>query len=308
MARYLVMRLAQGMLAIFLLSVLVFILARATGDPLQLFLPLEAPIEQQEAIARSLGLDKSYPEQFLTFVAGMLRGDFGDSVRYKVAAADLFWQRLPNTLRLMIPAFVIVQLLGVVTGVVAASGRGSLVSRLFGFVAVFGLAVPGFWIAVMLMLVFAVELGWLPAARMGGPEHFVLPLAALTVTGVAGTMRLTRSSMLEQLNSEYIKLARIKGVSEGAIVWKHALKNSLTAVVASMGTSFALLLTGSILIENVFAWPGTGRLLHEGISNRDFPIVQTLVIFQGAFLVLINLGADLLQALIDPRVRITGSR
>ncbi len=308
MLKYIFRRLGQGLLAVFLLSALIFVLARATGDPLQLFLPLDASVELQEAMARSLGLDRPYPEQFLGFLTGMLRGDFGDSVRYRVPATKLFWDRLPNTLMLMVPAFVLVNVLGVVTGVVAAAARGTFASRLLGFVAVLGLAVPAFWVAIMLMLVFAVQLGWLPAARMGGPEHFVLPLVAMTVTGVAGTMRLARSSMLEQLGREYVKLARVKGVSEGAIVWKHALKNSLTAVVASMGTSFALLLTGSILVENVFAWPGTGRLLQEGISGRDFPVVQALIVFQGIALVLVNLGADLLQALIDPRVRIAGSR
>ena len=304
MAAYVANRLFQGLLAVVLLTVLIFVLARATGDPLQLFLPLDAPPEVQRAIARSLGLDRPVWQQFETYIVNLLHGDFGTSIRYGVPAISLFWQRLPNTLVLMIPAFILTQVIGVVSGVVAASRRGQRISKFLGFAAVLGLAVPAFWIAIMLMLVFAVNLDWLPAARMGGPESFILPLIALTIPGIAETMRLTRSSMLEQLRKEYIKLARIKGVSETRIVWAHALKNSLTAVVAAAGTTFALLLTGSILIENVFAWPGTGRLLWEAISNRDFPVVQCLIVLQGLSLVLINLAADLIQRWLDPRVRL----
>jgi len=287
-----------------MLAALIFVLARATGDPVQMFMPLDASEEVQEAVRRSLGLDRPVLEQFVSYIFNLARGDFGLSVKYRVPAAELFWQRLPNTLILLVPAFIIAKVLGVVAGVVAASWRGHWVAGLLGFSAVLGLAVPAFWIAVMLMLVFSVNLGWLPAARMGGPQSFILPLIAITVPDIAETMRLTRSSMLEQLRKEYTKLARVKGVSEGNIVWRHALKNSLTAVIAASGASFALLLTGSILIENVFAWPGTGRLLWEGIQNRDFPVVQALIILQGLALVLMNLAADLLHAYVDPRVRL----
>jgi len=220
----------------------------------------------------------------------------------------MFWERLPNTLILLLPAFVIGHVLSVPLGVIAATTRGTWKSSFLGGIAVFGIAVPPFWIAIMLMLVFAVKLDWLPAARMGSPEHYLLPFTTLLLGGVAGTMRLVRSSMLDQLDSEYIRLARAKGASERRVIWVHAFRNSTTALVASTGTGFALLLTGSILIENVFAWPGVGRLLQEGMSGNDFPLVQTLIVLQGLALVVINLLADIAQSLLDPRIRLTGSQ
>jgi peptide/nickel transport system permease protein len=305
MTSFIFKRFLQGILAVFLLTVLIFVLARATGDPVQLYLPLDSTEAQEASLRISLGLDGSLLDQFVAFMGNLAQGDFGDSLKFGIPATDLFWARLPNTLRLMIPAFFISHILAVLMGVVAAARRGSWVSTGLGGFAALGLAVPGFWIAIMFMLVFSVNLGWLPAARMGSPEHYVLPLLVLVIGGTAGTMRLARSSMLEQLDSEYIRLARAKGVSERAVIWRHALMNSSTSVVAASGAGFALLLTGSILIENVFAWPGTGRLLQEAIAGRDFTVVQTLIILQGVALVVINLIADILQARLDPRIRIS---
>jgi peptide/nickel transport system permease protein len=305
---YLIKRLAQGLLAVLMLSTLVFGLSRMSGDPVQAYLDLDATEQDELRVRRSLGLDRSILYQYGAFLSRLAQGDFGNSFRYKKPAISMFWERLPNTLILLLPAFVIGHVLSVPLGVIAATTRGTWKSSFLGGIAVFGIAVPPFWIAIMLMLVFAVKLDWLPAARMGSPEHYLLPFTTLLLGGVAGTMRLVRSSMLDQLDSEYIRLARAKGASERRVIWVHAFRNSTTALVASTGTGFALLLTGSILIENVFAWPGVGRLLQEGMSGNDFPLVQTLIVLQGLALVVINLLADIAQSLLDPRIRLTGSQ
>ena len=303
MQKYILGRFFSGIIAITLLAVIVFVLLRATGNPLDLLLPLDASEELRKRVEIQLGLDRTIIEQFLIFMNGILHGDFGQSVRYRLPVLELFQARIFASLSLILPAFALAFLAGIPLGVVAAINRGRSLGRIAGVVGVVGMAAPSFWLALVLILIFAVTLGWLPAARMGGADHYVLPVVTLSVFLVAGIMRLVRSSMLEALDSEYVKLARLKGVSEQAVIWNHALRNSLTTTISFAGVYFAVLITGTIVIEKVFAWPGVGRLLYEGIMFRDYPVVQGLIILKGALIVGVNLLVDILYCYLDPRIR-----
>jgi peptide/nickel transport system permease protein len=193
--------------------------------------------------------------------------------------------------------------LGIPLGVLAALNRGRLIDRLAGTVAVLGIAVPSFWLGIVLIFIFSVQLGWLPSGRMGGPEHFVLPVITLGTFLTAGFMRLTRSSMLEVMESEYVKLARIKGLSEGIVIWKHCLRNALIPLLTLWGVFVGNLITGAIVTETVFAWPGIGRLTYEAVIYRDFPMLQTVIILKAILILFINLVVDILYAYVDPRIR-----
>ena len=195
-------------------------------------------------------------------------------------------------------------MLGIPLGVVAALNRGSFLDRAAGTVAVLGIAMPSFWLGIVLIFVFSVELGWLPSGRMGGPEHYVLPVITLGAFLIAGFMRLTRSSMLEVMESEFVKLARIKGLSEGVVIWKHCLRNALIPVLTLWGVFVGNLITGAIVTETVFAWPGIGRLTYEAVIYRDFPLLQAVIILKSILILSINLVVDILYAYVDPRIRL----
>jgi peptide/nickel transport system permease protein len=219
-------------------------------------------------------------------------------------AVDAFFERLPNTLVLIPWALLLGMALGIPLGVVAALHRGGMLDRLAGTVAVLGVAMPSFWLGVLLIFVFSVELDWLPSGRMGGPEHFVLPVITLGTFLVAGFMRITRSSMLEVMESEFVKLARIKGLGEGVVIWKHCLRNALIPVLTLWGVFVGNLITGAIVTETVFAWPGIGRLTYEAVIYRDFPLLQAVIILKSILILTINLGVDVLYAYVDPRIRL----
>ncbi len=196
-------------------------------------------------------------------------------------------------------------IIGVPLGVLAALNRGNFIDRLAGGVAVIGVATPNFWLGILLIFIFSVELGWLPSGRMGGPEHYVLPVVTMGLFLVAGFMRLVRSSMLEIMDSEFIKLARIKGLSETVVIWKHCLRNALIPVLTLWGVFVGNLVTGSIVAETVFAWPGVGRLTYEAVIFRDFPLLQAVVILHAVMILAVNLMVDILYAYVDPRIRLT---
>jgi peptide/nickel transport system permease protein len=303
MQRYMVNRLLQGLVAICLLAVVVFILSRASGNPLDLLVPVDASPEVRERIAEKLGLNRSYPAQFYSFFAGLLRGDFGESMRYRLPTLDLFWDRFPNSLSLILPALILAFIVGVPLGVLAALHRGRWIDRLCEFVGVIGMAAPTFWLGLLFILVFAVHFQVLPSARMGGLRHYILPVSSLAFFLVAGIMRLTRSSMLEVLDSEYVKLARIKGIPERVVIFRHCLRNSLNATFSFAGVYFAILIGGAVVVETVFAWPGVGRLLYEGIMYRDYPLIQAQIILNGIFILIVNLLIDILYAYLNPRIR-----
>jgi peptide/nickel transport system permease protein len=301
--RYILGRLLQGAVLLFVLALVIFALARVTGNPADLLLPEDATREDRADLLRTLGLDRPVHEQLVVFLSGAVRGDLGQSIRYRKPAVEVFFERLPNTLTLLPLALATAILVSVPLGVLAAVHRGTLIDRCCSAVAVLGIATPSFWLGIVLIYVFSIQLGWLPSARMGGPSHYVLPVVTLSAFLVAGMMRLVRSSMLEVLDSEFVKLARIKGLSQTVVVWKHCLRNALIPVVTLFGVFFALLVTGAIVTETVFAWPGVGRLTYEAVIFRDYPLLQAVILLKAIIVLGVNLAVDVLYAYLDPRVR-----
>ena len=285
MIRFVVSRVLQSLVALAILSVVVFILARATGDPLQLILPMSATPEEYAEARHYLGLDRPYVEQYLSFVGRAVTGDFGNSLRLAAFAMGI-------SLSIAFPL-----------GILAAVKKGTGLDRTAQVIAVLGQSLPTFWVAIVLVEVVAGRLQWLPAGGNQGFTSYVLPGFTLGWFVVAGMMRLLRSGMLEVLDSEYVKLARVKGVVEHRVVWMHALKNALIPVVTFAGIYFSILVTTAIVVETVFAWPGLGRLAYEGISSRDFPVIQAVVLTTAAIVAVVNLSVDCLYAVIDPRIR-----
>ncbi|MFQ5825991.1 MAG: ABC transporter permease [Dehalococcoidia bacterium] len=303
MQRYVLGRFLQALVAVFILSVVIFVLGRSSGDPIEVLLPPEATEEARETLRQALGLDKSWPVQYYLWVSHAVRGDFGRGFKSGMPVMELIKQRFPNSLRLAAVSLMITCLMGFPLGVIAAVKKGTAVDTLAKIIAVLGQSLPMFWVGIVLIQIFAVWLQIFPASGMGGPEHYILPAFTLGWWVVAGVMRLLRSSMLEVLDSEFVKMARIKGVSERAVIWKHTLRNALIPVVTFGGVYFAILITAAILVEVVFAWPGMGRLVYEAIIFRDFPIIQGVVLTTAAIVVTVNLLVDIMYAYIDPRIR-----
>jgi ABC-type dipeptide/oligopeptide/nickel transport system permease component len=294
---------AQGIVLLFVLAIVVFSLARVTGNPADLLLPEDASREDRAHLLRALGLDRPIHEQLVVFMKGAVRGDLGHSIRYRKPAVEVFFERLPNTLTLVPLALLSAIVISIPLGLLAAVYRGTFIDRVCGTVAVLGIAVPSFWLGIVLIYVFSIQLGWLPSARMGGPAHYVLPVITMSAFLIAGMMRLVRSSVLEVLDTEFVKLARIKGLSQTVVIWKHCLRNALIPVVTLFGVFFALLVTGAIVTETVFAWPGVGRLVYEAVIFRDYPLLQAVILLKAIIVLGVNLVVDVLYAYLDPRVR-----
>jgi peptide/nickel transport system permease protein len=304
MGGFIARRLLQGLILLVLVATVVFFLGRLTGNPVDLMLPEDATAEDRAHMIEALGLDGSLFTQYVAFIGSALQGDLGTSLRMRQPAVDVFFSRLPNTLAIIPWALLLAMLVGIPLGVVAALNRGRFLDRAAATIAVLGIATPSFWLGIVLIFVFSVELGWLPSGRMGGPEHYVLPVITLGTFLTAGFMRLTRSSMLEVLESEYVKLARIKGLSESVVIWKHCLRNALIPVLTLWGVFVGNLITGAIVTETVFAWPGVGRLTYEAVIYRDFPLLQAVIILKAILILSINLVVDILYAYVDPRIRL----
>jgi len=304
MRRYIVQRLWQGVILLVLVTTIVFFLGRLTGNPVDLMLPEDATEEDRVALIATLGLDAPMHEQFGIFILNAVQGDLGVSHRYRAPVVDIFFSRLPNTLKIVPSAMILAIIMAIPLGIVSAVRRGSMIDRVSGTIAVLGIATPNFWLGILLIYVFSVQLGWLPSARMGTPLHYVLPTITLGTFLVAGFMRLIRSSMLDILDSEFVKLARIKGLSETTVVWKHCLRNALIPVLTLWGVFMGGLVTGAIVTETVFAWPGIGRLTFEAVIFRDYPLLQAVIIMDAVLILLINLMVDILYAYIDPRIRL----
>jgi peptide/nickel transport system permease protein len=301
--RFILRRILQSVLLLFVLALVIFAMARVSGNPADLLLREDATQEDRAHLMRALGLDRPLHEQLYIFLSGAVRGDLGDSIRYRRPAAEVFFERLPNTLRLLPLAMVGALAIAIPLGVLAAVYRGTLIDRVSGAIAVLGIATPSFWLGIILIYVFSIKLGVLPSSRMGGPSHYVLPAVTLGVFLVAGMMRLVRSSLLEVMGSEFVKLARLKGLSQTVVIWKHCLRNALIPVTTLFGVYFALLITGAIVTETVFAWPGVGRLTYEAVIFRDYPLLQAVILLKAIIVLGVNLGVDILYAYLDPRVR-----
>jgi len=303
MQRFIARRVAQSLGVLVVLALVVFALARVTGNPADLLLPEDATRDDREHLLKALGLDRPLHEQLVKFLSGALHGDLGTSIRYRRPAVELFMERLPNTLTLVPLALISAVVIAIPLGLLAAVYRGTIIDRLSGAIAVLGIATPSFWLGIILIYVFSIKLGLLPSSRMGGPSHYVLPAITLGVFLVAGMMRLVRSSLLEVMGSEFVKLARLKGLSQTVVIWKHCLRNALIPVTTLFGVYFALLITGAIVTETVFAWPGVGRLTYEAVIFRDYPLLQAVILLKAIIVLGVNLGVDILYAYLDPRVR-----
>ena len=305
MQRYIAGRLIQCLVTLLVISLLVFALARLTGNPLDVMLPIDASAEIQEEMSRELGLDQPIYVQYARFVQSLLYADLGTSIRTRKPVAELIGLRLPNTLKLVSFSTGMALLIALPLGVIAATRKGGLWDVGARTVALFGQSVPTFWAGIVLITIFAVNLDTLPAGRKEGIESYVLPAVTLGLFGfmLAGVVRLLRGSMLDVLDSEYVKFARIKGLAESAVTWKHALKNALIPVVTFVGFYFGILMAGSVVVETVFAWPGIGRLAFEAVQWRDYPVIQGVVLLVSTIILAANLVVDILYAYIDPRIR-----
>jgi peptide/nickel transport system permease protein len=304
MTQYIARRLGYSLVSLFLLSLTIFLFVRLTGDPAVLFVEPGASQSDLDAIREQFGLDQPIWVQYASFVASFAQGDFGQSFYYRTPVLELYLSRLPNSLVLALAAMAFSLLIGIPSGILAAVRVGGFWDRAGKVFALLGLSVPSFWIGLVMILFFSVYLEWLPSSGSGTPLHVLMPAFALGWYFAAAHMRLTRSSMLDVLGSEYIKLARLKGLPESLVIAKHAFKNALIPVLTLAGINLVIMINVAVVVETVFAWPGVGRLLYEGITFRDFPVVQGIVVMGGAMIVVVNLVIDILYAVIDPRIRL----
>ena len=305
MRRLILRKLAAIVVVLIGLTILVFSLSHATGDPRYLYMTqyTRTTSEAWEAQGKAMGLDKPLLIQYVIWVGKALRGDFGNSVYYQRNSLEMILESLPATLQLSGISFLAAMILGIPLGVLSAVKRSTAWDYAGRSFALLGQSVPPFWIAIVLVIIFSVQLDWLPTSRRGDWQHFVLPVATLGWLPAAGLLRLTRSSMLEVLDSEFVKLARAKGVSSGTIVWKHAFRNALIAPVTYAMILLAGFMTGTVVVETVFAWPGIGRLAVNAALNTDFPLVTGLALVFGMMFLAASLVADLLYGVLDPRIR-----
>ncbi|HEU5190230.1 MAG TPA: ABC transporter permease [Methylomirabilota bacterium] len=303
MKRFILRRVGYALVSLALLSVTIFLFVRLTGDPAVLLVEPGASKGDLDAVRKQLGLDRSLWVQYVSFMSDLLRGNFGQSFYYRTPVLELYMSRLPNSLLLAAAAMAISLIIGIPTGIIAAVRVNQWWDSAGKIFALLGLSLPSFWVGLVMILFFSVYLGWLPSSGSGSLAHLIMPAFALGWYFAAAHMRLTRSSMLEVLGSEYVKLARIKGLPEALVISKHAFKNALIPVLTLAGINLVIMVNVAVVVETVFAWPGIGRLLYEGISFRDFPVVQATVILAGAMIVVVNLVVDILYAVIDPRIR-----
>ena len=304
MQRFIFLRLVQAVVAILVISAIVFALARVTGDPVAILLPESASPSDIERTRINWGLDQPIYIQYVKYIGNILRGDFGEAWSFgRAPIASLLAARLPATLQLAALAWVVSAVIALPIGVIVAVKKDTGIDYAGKIIALLGQSAPSFAIGLILMWIFAVILGWLPTSGKGGITHMILPGIALGYYNVAAVMRLTRSSMLEVLDTEYVKLARIKGMPEWKVIWKHCFRNALIVPLTYMGLIGAVLLTGSVVIETVFSWPGVGDLAIRAIRQRDFPVVQGVVIVFATFYIFVNLVVDILYAYLNPRIR-----
>jgi peptide/nickel transport system permease protein len=303
MLRFLGLRLVRAAVTIVMVVTFAFVVLRLSGDPAQIIMGADAPPEAVEAFRRAWGLDEPVWRQYVQYFGAILSGDLGRSMRDGRDAIVLVAERIPSTLTLTLPALAIKLGLGIPAGIYAALHRNSWVDRLVMLLAVAGFTVPSFVLGLLLVLVFAVQLGWLPSGGQEGWRHAILPVLTLGIGGAAVLARFTRSAMLEVLGQPYIRTASAKGVPWRAVVWGHALPNAAIPTVTIVGFMVGSLIAGAVVVESVFSWPGVGRLLVVAVANRDLAVVQCVLLLVAATMVTANLVVDLLYGALDPRLR-----
>ena len=304
MRKYIIRRLGYSVISLVLLSLTIFFFVRVTGDPAVLLVEPGASKADLDQIRQQFGLDRPLFVQYGHFVSALVRGDFGQSFYYRTPVLELYLSRLPNSLMLAAAAMTLSLLIGIPSGILAAVRVNGWWDRIGKIFALLGLSLPSFWVGLVMILFFSVYLGWLPSSGAGTVWHLIMPAFALGWFFAAAHMRMTRSSMLEVMGSEYVKLARLKGLPERLVITKHAFKNALIPVLTLAGINLVIMVNVAVVVETVFAWPGIGRLLYEGVAFRDFPVVQATVLLGGVMIVVVNLLVDILYAVIDPRIRL----
>lgn len=303
MLAYLSRRIGQSLIALVGLIVLVFFLARLTGDPTNLYLPIDASVEARQAFSEKHGFNDPLPEQFARFVSGLSRFDLGHSIRKDRPAMEVVLQAYPTTLRLAAITIVLALLMAVVVGALAAYRPGGLFDRLSTVTSLAGASAPDFWVAIVAILLFAVTLGWLPTSGTGGPLHWVMPVGVLLIRPFGLLVQVVRGAMITALSSPYVKTARAKGVRERSVIFIHALRNAMLPVITVAGDLLASLVNGAVIVETIFGWPGVGKLMIDAVVQRDFAIVQAAVLVTAIAIFLLNIAIDLIYGLLDPRVR-----
>ncbi|MYB07429.1 MAG: ABC transporter permease [Gemmatimonadetes bacterium] len=302
---YLAKRLLQSLATLFVVSFLAFFMSRISGSPVDALLPVDAGQEEADILIAEWGLDRPLPVQYLTFLGNALQGDLGEALKWRgQSALGLVLERLPATMTLAGAAILLGLVIAVPLGVISAVKKGTWIDRVAKVIALLGQSLPEFWLGIVLIWIIAVNLGWLPTSGTGGLSHLVLPAITLSTTLVAAITRLTRSAMLDALDSEFIKLCRVKGVRERRIIWVHALRNAVSVPLTYFGVLAGAILTRTVVIETVFAWPGTGSLVIEAVLGRDFAVVQAAMIVFVLVFIAANLFVDILYAVIDPRIRV----
>jgi peptide/nickel transport system permease protein len=323
MKKYILTRALYSLITLWLLVTIIFGMVRLTGDPVKMRGEVGADAAYLEQIRRNWGLDRPLHEQYVGFMGNLLRGDFGHSFEKSLPVGTIYFERLPNSLKLGFAAFVISIVLGVPLGMLSALKVNTWWDSAGKMVALLGLSIPGFFVGLVLIIIFGVQLGWLPVLGKGGSalvggdpftwvtfwfrdwRHLAMPAFALGWYFSGAMVRITRSAMLDVLGSDYIKLVRLKGVPERIVMVKHALKNSLIPVLTLAGLNLLVMVNVAVVIEVIFNWPGVGQLLYDGLSNRDFPMVQGVVIMSGLFIVVLNFVIDALYGYVDPRIRLS---
>jgi peptide/nickel transport system permease protein len=304
MQRYIARRALQSLLALWVMSLIVFAMARLSGNALDMMLPMEATQDDYDRLSKYWGLDQPMHVQYGIFVSRALRGDFGMSWKWPgYSAMGLVMDRLPATLQLAGFALAISVVIALPIGVLSAVKKGTAWDTSGKIIALLGQSLPGFWLGIVLMWIFAVNLGWFPTSGRGGLQYMILPAITLGWFQVAALMRLVRSSMLDVLDSEFVKLTRVKGLAEWKVVWKHCLRNAAIAPLTFFAIIAGVLMTGSVVTETVFSWPGTGLLAIDAVRARDYQVVQAVVIVFATIFILTNLLVDILYAYLDPRIR-----
>jgi ABC-type dipeptide/oligopeptide/nickel transport system permease component len=302
MLRYLLKRLWHTVYVVIGISAISFFFIHLSGDPVMLMLPGDASMQEVEHLRQKLGFNDPLYVQYGRFISKAVRGDFGESLYYHVPAMELIVERLPASLELSFAAMFLALLVAVPIGIISAVYRGSALDMGSMLAALFGLSMPHFWLGIMFIMIFSVKLGWLPTSGRGTLAQLIMPAVALALGLMAMFARLTRSVMLEVLSLDYIRTARAKGLREFFVIGKHALKNALIPLVTVAGMQFGLLIGGTVIIETVFAWPGVGRLVVQAIFNRDYPLVQSIVLVLALIFVAVNLLVDILYIYLDPRI------
>ncbi|MEU7619612.1 ABC transporter permease [Micromonospora rifamycinica] len=296
-------RLASLFASLLIALSLAFLLGRLSGDPTATILGPMAPPEQREALRQQLGLDLPVAVQYLDYLKGVLTGDLGQSLQFYQSNTSMIADRLPFTLQLVGAGMALALLVGIPLGVLAATREGTWWDRAASTLALLGQSVPVFWFGMMLVVLFAVKLGWLPAGQSGSPKHLILPALTMSVYPMAHIARLTRASMSDALAEPYIDSARARGISTRRVVWRHAFTNAMMPILTIVVLQTGILLSGAVAVEYVYSWPGLGQLALQAIQFRDFPLVQAIVVFGALVFVVLNLLVDVLHSIVDPRVR-----